>query len=203
VEKKVTAMNLPANRVNKVMREAYCEDSECREARKCMLHPETPDKEAGQPECCKSPPPKLTPHHVVPAHCFMPKGVRAAGGSDRYSGCENYSVEQAPCICVTGHDKSTGDHKLIHDIFDDLEDSNMVGGKAGTWSYDDAAYSGAGSVASVTGCDEECIRSQVNAYHQQDKPDKPNVQNNTKLRADSKGTRTPDDFTTVTAGALG
>lgn len=171
-----------------------CADKKCKKAMKCVLSPYSPSN------CCKGPDgKKMTPHHVVPAHCFMPKGTRGAGGSDRYEGCEGYQDADAPCICVTGKDKSAGDHKKIHDKFDDIEDKKMVklpNGKftAGSWTYSEASTEGSRAVSEVTGCKEECLKAQVDEYHQQKAPDSPRIGDKTALRADSGGVRTPDDF---------
>jgi Domain of unknown function (DUF4150)/GHH signature containing HNH/Endo VII superfamily nuclease toxin 2 len=170
-----------------------CADKKCKKAMKCVLSPYKPSN------CCKGPDgKKMTPHHVVPAHCFMPKGTRGSGGSDRYAGCEGYADAEAPCVCVTGKDKSAGDHKKIHDKFDDVEDKRMKklpSGKftAGSWSYSEAADEGSKAVSEVTGCDEGCLRAQLDEYHQQ-AGGSPNIKDSTPLRADSGGSRTPGDF---------
>jgi uncharacterized protein DUF4150/HNH/endonuclease VII toxin of polymorphic toxin system len=190
VEKGVAATPMRASSRNKATREAYCGNKECNEARKCMLQPYAPEKSEGQAGCCDG----KTPHHVIAAHCFMPPGTRAAGGSARYAGCEGYDVDAAPCICVSGEDKSAGDHKVCHDIFDDLEDSNMKDGKAGSWPYKDAAAAGALAAEAATGCSSACLEAQLNAYHQQKAPQQPSMSDDTQLRADSHGTRTPEGF---------
>ncbi len=162
--------------------DAMCADPECASARKCILSPETPNN------CCAGSDGKtMTPHHVIPAHCFMPPGERGSNGPARYSGCEGYSVADAPCICVEGAGKEK-DHGKIHDLVDDLEDLNLVDGQAGNWSYSSAATAGVMAVGEVTKCDEKCLRAQVDAYHQQEGKT-PNVGNGTSLRADSSGNR--------------
>ncbi|RCX31123.1 PAAR-like domain-containing protein [Thioalbus denitrificans] len=162
--------------------DAMCGDPGCAQARKCVLSPETPNN------CCQGSDGKtMTPHHVIPAHCFMPPGERSSGGSARYAGCDGYSVADAPCICVEGAGKEK-DHGKIHDLVDDLEDSNLDGGQAGSWDYDDAATAGVMAVGEITHCDEDCLRAQVDAYHQQE-GGSPNVANDTRLRADSSGNR--------------
>ena len=61
--------------------DAMCADAECKDALKCTLSPYSPSN------CCAGPDgKKMTPHHVVPAHCFMPPGTRGSGGSARYPG---------------------------------------------------------------------------------------------------------------------
>jgi hypothetical protein len=161
--------------------DAMCADKECNEARKCVLSPYSPSN------CCDG----KTPHHVIPAHCFMPPGVRAEGGTARYPGCEKYDDAKAPCVCVTGKDKATGDHKRAHDHFDRIED--MQPGHS--WTYEAAAKTGAASVKAATGgdaggCDESCTKAQLDDYHGK----QAGIAKNTPIRADSTGQRTPRDF---------
>ena len=194
VEKKVQSLGLAKNKLNKAMREAYCSDPDCRNARKCMLQPEVPDKKSGESGCCKSPPPKMTPHHIIPAHCFMRPGVRNSGNTKRYSGCDGYDSKKAPCICVIGKDKCTGDHKKIHDLFDPIEDSHLIkttSGKilAGSWEYQEAAHAGCVATAKVTKCDPSCLRAQVDGYHQKGSGKLPNIDSQTGLRAETSGNR--------------
>lgn len=169
--------------------QAMCADDSCKAARKCVLSPHTPSN------CCDN----KTPHHVIPAHCFMEKGERQKKKPKLMPGCQGYSDKKAPCICVTGQDKRTGDHKEIHDIFDKLEDSNITNGNNERWSYAEAADAGAHSVAEVTKCDPACTKAQLNSYHQKSKG-KPSISNNTKLRANSKGTAKPPKKSTTEDG---
>lgn len=157
--------------------DAMCGDPECKEALKCVLSPYKPSN------CCDG----KTGHHVIPAHCFMPPGTRAASGEARYTGCSGYDINDAPCICVDGEGKEK-EHGEIHKIVDDAEDKFLVDGQAGSWSYAQASAEGSKAVATVTKCDEKCIKAQVDQYHQQ-KSGSPNIDNSTKLRADSSGNR--------------
>jgi len=139
-----------------------CGDEECKDAMECVMAP----FEYG---CCDG----KTPHHVIPAHCFMPAGERGAGGDDRYSGCAKYDDAMAPCVCVHGKDKSNPrkEHARIHKHFDAIEDSHMPDAEndsttPGTWTYNQAATAGAESVSKVKkDCDEDCTRAQLNKYH--------------------------------------
>src|SRR5262249_13383548 len=81
---------------------------------KCELSPFSPDK------CPKG----KTPHHIVPAHSFLHEGENNRKlnlAAKTFKGqkvtpedieksclpdCEKYRVKQAPCVCVTGRDKS-------------------------------------------------------------------------------------------------
>jgi hypothetical protein len=175
-----------------------CEDDECKGQFKCSLVP----FDFG---CCQG----KTPHHVVPAHCFMPPGERKSGGEARYPGAEKYDDTKAPCICVEGEDKADADasgklkeHGRIHDIVDPLEDSHMdpavkgprggikEGPKAGAWSFEKANDAGSDGVSQVTGCDKECLKKQSAAAHQKMGVDVSGAQSDKlMLRADSSGTR--------------
>jgi hypothetical protein len=117
----------------------------------------------------------------------MPPGEREAGGSRRYQGCKKYDPDKAPCICVSGEDKSKKrlQHARIHAIFDDIEDQYKEEG--GSWSYNEAADTGTESVAEVMGCDENCTRAQLNKYHNQESK----IPRGATLRADSSGQSTP------------
>jgi hypothetical protein len=186
VQADIDAGKIPKQSQNKARREAYCDDPDCKEARKCMLVPYKPELKEGQVGCCSP----LTGHHVIPAHCFMPPGVRAAGGSERYPECEAYDPDAAPCICVEGAGKEK-EHGDIHEICDMLEDSHMENGSAGSWSVSDSATACAMSVNEVTNCDEDCIKAQVDQYHKENC----GMKDGTPLRANSAGTRTPEGFT--------
>jgi hypothetical protein len=98
-----------------------CEDDGCKGQFACSLVP----FDFG---CC----PNKTPHHVVPAHCFLPAGERASGAGGRYPGLEKYDDMKAPCICVSGGTKSDSgadgqllEHGRIHAIADKLEANAM------------------------------------------------------------------------------
>jgi hypothetical protein len=166
------------------LRRAMCADAECKQAMKCVMAPYSFG-------CCDG----KTPHHVIPAHCFMPPGERGAGGKSRYTGCEKYDPKAAPCVCVTGKDKSKKrlQHARIHKHFDAIEDSHKPESGAGTWSYNEAADAGAESVNKVMGCDEDCTKAQLNKYHNKDS----NIPKGAQLRADSSGSSTPPPSLTV------
>lgn len=131
--------------------------------------------------CCDG----KTPHHVIPAHCFMPPGAREKNTGERYKGCEKYSVDDAPCICAHGKDKSKKrkQHARIHAVFDKIEDEQP----GGTWNYNKASKTGAESVKEVIGCDEKCTQAQLNKYHNSEVE----ISKGETLRADSSGQSTP------------
>ena len=188
-----------------------CKDDDCKDQFDCSLVP----FDFG---CCAD----KTPHHIVPAHCFLPSGERKSGAGDRYPGTDNYDDMKAPCICVSGGTKSEKQadgqlmqHGRIHAIVDVLEDDKMdkspaltPGGKqkmkagvpvekksAGSWSFEEANDAGSEAVSQVTQCDKGCLKAQSEAAHKQMGLDVgPGKSDKLMLRADSGGNRTPPGF---------
>jgi len=172
-------------------------ESGCKAARKCALAPHKPRS------CCKN----EQAHHVIPVRCFLKPGERKKTGPLRgkgpwktWPGSEGYNPNEAPCICLEGHAKGqgTGSHKIAHDHFDAAEDAHISpDGTAGSWSYAEACKAGADSIEKATkgkgDCSAKCIRAQLNAYHSSKKK-MPHLKKSTRLRADSKGTNTPQNF---------
>jgi hypothetical protein len=196
----------------KTATDSLCEDDECKGQLDCNLVP----FDFG---CCDG----KTPHHVIPAHCFMPSGERKAGSGDRYPGCKSYDDTSAPCICLEGGTKSESDsegnlkeHGRVHDIVDVAEDEcmnvkalNTPGGKpmmrdgkravkktAGSWSFEQANEAGSDAVTQVKqSCDKECMKKQCEAAHKKMGLDVGDGKSeNLMLRADSTGNRTPEGF---------
>lgn len=164
-----------SGRVNQAgFKRDMCNDKECKKAHACNLVPY-------KTGCCDG----KTPHHVIPAHCFMPPGARGANSDERYEGCDKYDPNDAPCVCVSGRDKSNKrkQHARIHKRFDDMEDSQPNG----VWTYASAAAAGAEATSDVTKCDKDCLTAQLNKYHNKDK----GIPKNAKLRADSSGNKAP------------
>ncbi len=148
----------------------------------CTLYP------AYKPNCCGRQQPSKTPHHMVPVHCFMPPGERAAANRENrapnvYKGCEKYDEDLAPCICVTKGGKDAGDHQEVHNKFDPREDAHKTNGQAGTWTYAQARDAAAKSASEVFGCDEKCMKAQLDEYHKQ----QCDIKDKQPLRADSGG----------------
>ena len=156
------------------LKECMCKDKDCNKARKCVL---VPYKDG----CCDG----KTPHHVVPKHCFRQTPKE---GALPYAGCDDYQPGDAPCVCVTGEDKSNKrkQHARIHKEMDKAEDDFKAAG--GTWTYKQAADAGAKSVNKVLGCNEKCTKAQLDKYHQGKPPNGAGIQDGTSLRADSAGT---------------
>jgi hypothetical protein len=162
-------------------------DAGCKDASKCML---VEYGGSGSPNCC----PGATGHHLVPVHCFMPPGARKLGG-DPYDDWPNYDVDEAPTACVEGGSKQK-EHGELHQLFDESEDSHLVGGiSAGSWPFSAANSAAASSLKKVNAsCDEKCTKAQLSAYHRKACKD-PSKLADTPLRADSTGRRTPTGFT--------
>lgn len=130
-------------------------------------------------KCCQNK--DLTPHHVIPKHCFYVESVKKDVSilPKRGNGCEEYNGDYAPCICATGRDKNVpGQHRDIHDDFDPKEDANLASGKkagekriAGVWKYKQARDAGIQSVCkSLPQCCEskkssKCFKAQLDDYH--------------------------------------
>jgi hypothetical protein len=143
-----------------------------------MLVPYAPTGD--QPGCCKNPPPKDTPHHLVEVHCFTVKGGRKA--KKRVQGFEDYNDRRAPCVCVWGS-RYTQEHGKMHAIQNSYEESLMdpngersqMGGLNNQWNYG-AAKKGAIHAHRTTfpdagpngePCSEECLEKQLDSYHKQ------------------------------------
>jgi GHH signature containing HNH/Endo VII superfamily nuclease toxin 2 len=159
----------------------------------CTLYPY-------RPNCCKLEEPEpATPHHLIPAHCFMPPGQRQLKKKERQLYCENYDLDKAPCICVGGgeYGGKEGKHGQMHDSFDDAEDTCRDNGD-GTWTYAEARKAAVDSVikAFPHKCTRECIEAQLDRYH---KSPPRKIDENTKLRADSTGQSDPAPSLTVTS----
>ncbi len=139
---------------------------------KCTLYPYDPN-------CCECKTPKQTPHHVIPAHAFMPQKQRALEENatlanpvrkKRVKGCSNYDLFDAPCICVTGSYKysktpsgSVAQHGKVHNSIDAAEATH---GEEGTWNYGNAREAAVQSIVkNFPECTEKCIRKQLNDYH--------------------------------------
>ena len=190
--------------------ESMCDDEQCKDKFDCNLLP----FDFG---CCDG----KTPHHVVPAHCFMPSGERKEGSGARYPGAEKYDDTKAPCICLEGATKSDSgpgglkEHGRVHEIFDVEEDKFMsstpVMGKrgqrtrggvplekkeAGTWNFQQANSKGCEAVAKVKqDCNSECMQAQNESAHKNMGLDVgPGKSEKLLLRADSGGNRTPKGF---------
>jgi hypothetical protein len=160
---------------------------ECLNARRCQLVPYKPTTK--QPGCCNSK--RQTGHHIVEASACFDKG---RGGSDSTSlkGCGKYKEGKAPSICAEGTDHGTGTHGLMHTFQSDsaltsssgsipLEGGGSVDAPHVT-TYEKARDNGVAAVSEVfpeAGCNEECLKAQMDAYHK----DECEMKDDTELKA--------------------
>lgn len=149
-----------------------CDNEDCQKARKCMLVPYKPDKQAGQGGCCKG----KTPHHLIEVHCFTKPGERASGA--RVRGFSQYDDKVAPCVCCDESSRYEGDHGLLHAVQNTHERGCMnadgprsqMGGDDGAWNYGEAkrgAQVAHKAAFPDSNCSEECVAKQLDAYHEQ------------------------------------
>lgn len=161
----------------------------CREAQKCMLQPYKPNR------CCKG----EQPHHLVEVHCFSEVGGRGSN----LRGFAGYDMNKAPCVCATGprHDK---EHGALHAVQQGMEaaynkrkDTLKSWGSDGAskWTYGEARNAGVLAHSAVyKDCNPKCVKKQLDAYHEQNKPKGPGCDGDTPVRSDpqaatrSKGT---------------
>lgn len=149
--------------------------NDCLNARRCRLSPYDKDKST----CC----PGQTGHHIVEASSF---GAGRGVGGDRFTTFSNkpeeYNPGLAPCVCAEGTSSAMGGtHELMH-VFQKAEamkvplsaaglptvDGNS--GKIRVTSYGEAKESGTKAFQKVfddAGCDDKCIKAQLDAYHNQ------------------------------------
>jgi hypothetical protein len=147
-----------------------CNTKECCEARRCMLVP----GDLGNNKCCKSGRKKMTPHHIIPAaDHYTTTGIRAKVDKNKISraqaqkhmrpGNKTYDQKAAPSICVQGRDHQVrSQHGKIGRAYAHMRDK-VPGGD--TYSYSDVAAPAAQIVGYHTGCDPDCIKAQMDAYH--------------------------------------
>jgi hypothetical protein len=145
----------------------------CIAARRCQLVPYSPT--VNQAACC----PGQTGHHLVEASSFYNKG-RGSGDSKALSGTEAYDTDKAPCICAEGTNQYQGTHGLMHTFQSTaamenetvdtlkLEDGTVLETKV--TKYGAARSQGAAAAKKTfpeSGCDEDCLKAQLDAYHSQ------------------------------------
>lgn len=186
----------------KAMRHAFYAEAahdsaqhDCLNARRCQLVPYTPTEK--QPGCCDNK--RQTGHHIVEASACFDQG-RGGSGSIPLAGCGKYKEGKAPSICAEGTDHGTGTHGLMHTFQSDtalaaspgsipLEGSGSVNAD-GVTTYGEARDNGVAAVSEVfpeAGCNEECLKAQMDAYHK----DECGMKEDTQLKAVAT-TKSPD-----------
>jgi hypothetical protein len=141
----------------------------CCDARKCMLVPEHPKSRCK--ECGK------TPHHPIPVGEFSqprkPKGASGPSESRGRSKVGKYKSKKAPCMCVEGEDHDEPEdappydlkeHGLLGQEFTKERNKILDGRKE--YEYQEASQAGAKAVNTVTGCDEQCMKAQLDKGHE-------------------------------------
>lgn len=103
-----------------------------------------------------------TPHHVIPD-----RQMHHATGSKRF---KNYTHGSAPCICVTGRNQHSGEHKDYHEIVDTAEYGAYQSGEK--YAYQDSRSAAITSVVSANnlkGSETEkvssCVQHQLDNYY--------------------------------------
>ena len=145
--------------------------SKCLAARRCALQPYKSTKS----HCCQP----QTGHHLIEASALHNKG-RGGNESIPVKGMLDYSENMAPCVCAEGTSQNVGTHALMHtyqsaaaakckvgDV--PLSDGSHLTGQKST-TYKDAKASSIESMKKAfpeSGCDEECLAAQLDAYHNQ------------------------------------
>jgi hypothetical protein len=143
----------------------------CLAKRRCQLVPYKPTGQ--QAGCCEG----QTGHHLVEASSFFDKG-RGGSKSKALMGTEDYSTDKAPCVCAEGTNQYQGTHGLLHTFQSTaamgnetikklkLKDGTVLETKSTT--YGEARDQGASAAKKTfpeSGCDEECLKAQLDAYH--------------------------------------
>jgi len=175
-------------------------------ANACSGSPEDPCKLSAYKDKC---PDGRTPHHLIPSHAFVKKGMRGLNQAKKIyqgnpvtpamikatcdTGCEKYRVADALCICVTGgsqHAKDANNKLLQHGWIHrrmDLAEAKA----APQWSYAECRDAAIKSVQGVLKgadaeakplCSEACLKAQLDDYH----VNKCGISENQKLRADKR-----------------
>jgi hypothetical protein len=149
--------------------------NDCLNARRCKLSPYSGPLKS----CCDG----QTPHHIVEKASFT-----EAGGKSKLSGCEKYDPNLAPCVCAEGTSQAKGGtHELMH-VFQKADTLAEIKGKPkikfkftdnkgetraisqNATTYKKSRETGIKAFQKVfvdAGCDPDCIRKQLDAYHKQ------------------------------------
>jgi len=109
----------------------------------------------------------MTPHHPLPASEFEEHESRGQG----MSGIGSYNSRKAPCLCVIGdhHDSRDGNGRIKEHGRLGAEYTRQRNLKfkehPDKYKYKDASAIAAKAAAKITGCDEECLKQQLDAGH--------------------------------------
>ncbi len=163
---------------------AMCNDSDCKQAKECVMSPQSPSN------CCVG----KTPHHPIPTAEFSKP--RKKGQQRGTPTVGNYKASKAPCICVEGenHDSREGippfrlmEHGRLGAEF--TRQRNKLLGDKTEYKYSKASELGANAVKKVTGCDEKCAKAQIDSGHH-----KMDVKNSDDLRKSKQKADVPENL---------
>jgi hypothetical protein len=121
--------------------------SPCAKAMRCYLRPFNATPMDGKSGCC----PGQTPHHIPPKTLL--NGV-----------VSDYNENTALCVCLEGMTQHVGSHGKNHRAIDYLADRAKAAGKIDTnnkCSLDTYNEICAATVAAQCGCQENCIKAQL------------------------------------------
>ena len=153
--------------------------NDCLNARRCQLSPyesgKNADGQSVKKTCCEG----QTPHHVVEKSTFTENQ-----GKVRLKGLEKYDPLMAPCVCAEGTSQAKGGtHELMH-VYQKADTLAQIKGKPKqqftlengdkitkpATTYGESRETGIKAFQKVfddAGCDPDCIRKQLDAYHNQ------------------------------------
>jgi Domain of unknown function (DUF4150)/GHH signature containing HNH/Endo VII superfamily nuclease toxin 2 len=145
-----------------------CKKPACCKARKCMLVPGVLEPKSAR-KCCG----KKTPHHIIPVQDhYGEEGARnwdsaAAKKAALPRGSKTYHEDKAPAICVEGQDHRNPrkQHGRIGRGYAYMRNKLLRETKSDTYQYEDVAQPAAEMVATEMKCDAECIKAQMDDYH--------------------------------------
>jgi uncharacterized protein DUF4150/HNH/endonuclease VII toxin of polymorphic toxin system len=138
---------------------AMCGNPDCKKARQCTFTPYAIG-------CCEDSSGKTqTPHHMVPNSLLQ--GSRG-NNLTNVDGLKGYTMESAPCLCVTGEGQ-VEDHGKVHDLQKkELRDRLGAGGEV---TFENAKTSGVKAHNQVIkddegkpACKAECLEAQLDAH---------------------------------------
>lgn len=159
--------------------EECCEDTDCQNARKCML---LPYDGTGSPNCCT---PQVA-HHILPNSLLQ--GTRGDTSTNvtglLTKGANAYTLENGPTICADGQagvSTPIGTHKLMHDKTKGKLKAILMAGKELTYetSRDKVAEAHGETFTNADGtplCSSQCIAAQIDAHMNKSKdPTEPKI----------------------------
>lgn len=129
--------------------------NDCVSARRCKLTPYGAEKN-GTSGCC----PSQTADHLIPKSSFFKVSFDHGEKLDDWA---NYNFSKAPCMCAEGGSNTVGSHGLRHAHH--KANGPVKGVPQPFASEADLAAKGATTVFKGSGCDEECIKKQLENGH--------------------------------------